>query len=127
MNLRVHALVVAVYLAGLALPALGQQPATPCAPCRETPKVCVPAPDKKTKVRVVYSYKTEEYCLPKCRFSLFGKKDACDSCLECGKPRYRNVLLKRFVEEECPVMTCKPAAAPCGPVCAPACAATTPR
>jgi hypothetical protein len=82
------------------------------------PKICVPECGVKKVSRVVYSSKCIEYCLPKCR--LGGSCDGCDTCnADCGKPRVKNVLLKKVVTEECPITICVVRDAP-------ACTATSP-
>lgn len=88
--------------------------------CCEPPKVCVRVPDKKKETKVTYGCKSEDFCLPRCPHlfaALFHKKGCCDQCLDCEKPRKKNLLIKYIREEECDVLKCKPVAAPCEPAC----------
>jgi hypothetical protein len=113
MRRHVRALLSAGLLAAVTLPAAAQaEPVASPAPCCEPPKVCVPRPDKKKTTKTIYGCKSEDYCLPRCTccvlFKLFKKGCCDDCCVQCEKVRTKNVLLKKFKEEECDVVKCKP-------------------
>jgi hypothetical protein len=79
--------------------------------CDAACKVCKPVPDKKKVTKVVYEYKDEWYCLPKCPCPRHvGKHDCCEpctsSCPMCEKPRCRRVLVKKIITEEKPTTKC---------------------
>jgi hypothetical protein len=95
-------------------------------------KCCVPTWEMKKHTHVNYGCKKVDFCVPKCCGGHCGHKhdgcDACDGCHEpghaCGKPRCRNVLIKKFVTEERHHAQCAVVHEPvCNPCCPPACAA----
>ena len=108
-------------LAGLAW-AEDAGPAPPCAACSAA-KVCVPVPTVKEETKVIYDDKCVDYCLPHCSlFSIFTGGCGCNDggCPNCGRPRTRRVLIKKFVHEQCPEVKCEvrdapPCATPCPP------------
>lgn len=77
------------------------------APCVH--KVCVPELTTVVKDKVIYDDRCVDYCLPKCSL-LSILKGGCSrgagGCTNCGRPRTRHVLIKKFVHEECPDATC---------------------
>ena len=83
-------------------------PAAPCeAPCVH--KVCVPEPTTVVKDKAIYDQRCVDYCLPKCSlWSILKGGCSCGDggCADCGRPRTRKVLIKRYVHEECPETKC---------------------
>lgn len=65
-------------------------------------KVCKMVPETKKNRKTVYDCKVEEYCVPKCP-SLFAyfRKGCANDCADCEPPRYRRILVKKEVVEEC--------------------------
>ena len=84
------------------------------APCPV--KVCVPEPTVRKTDKVIYDEKCVDYCLPRCSLaSIFGGGGCgCGDggCLNCGHPRTRHVLIKKYVHEECPDVKCEVQEAP---------------
>ena len=114
--------VFSLFCAGLARlawaadpPAMAPPPCPP--PCG--PKVCVPEPTIRKTDKVIYDERCVDYCLPRCSlFSLFrGNGCGCGDggCLNCGQPRVRHVLIKKFVHEECADVKCEVREGPCVP------------
>ena len=83
--------------------------APPC-PVPHVPKVCVPEPTVRKTDKAIYDQKCVEYCLPCCSLaSLFGGGCGCagGGCLNCGRPRTRRALIKKYVHEERPDVKCE--------------------
>ena len=74
-------------------------------------KVCVPVPTVTKTDKVLYDEKCVDYCLPRCSLYsiLSGHGCGCGDggCVNCGHPRTRHVLIKRWVHEECPDTKCE--------------------
>ena len=64
-------------------------------------KVCRMVPEVKQHKKRVFDVKCEDYCLPKCPCPLCcGKKLCGDWCPLCGKPRTKQLLLKKDIVVE---------------------------
>jgi hypothetical protein len=131
MRTTVTAALAFVLVAGIARASDGPPPCPPeCPP--PVKKVCVPVPDVRKVTKTVYRCKEEDYCLPKCPCLLrglfrHGCCEPCAACGECGKPRVRHLLVKKYVTHECPSYKCEvscvaepPCGVPCPPPAAPA-------
>src|SRR6516165_5113020 len=112
-------LALVLVLFGVTLAASGQEPVKgpDSGPPEDGPpacKVCVAVVGTKKVMKNEYQCKPVDYCLPRLpglwQLWYAGKTD----CLECGRPLYRRVLMKRIVTQECPTVQCevqiKPAA-----------------
>ena len=86
-------------------------------------KVCVPEPTVKKTDKAIYDEKCVDYCLPKCSLASIFSGHGCGcgegGCLNCGHPRTRHVLIKRWVHEECPDTKCEVEEQPVCPAAAP--------
>ncbi len=79
-------------------------------PCNK--HVCA-VPTTKKFTKAVYDVKCEDYAYKKCAFGYeFRCCSSCNGdgnpdCVNCGKPRVRKILLKKYVTEECPTTKCE--------------------